>query len=54
MSYIVRQVGGKYVVVDNDNLKIVSKHLTYAVAVRHCEMLIEQARKYEEARPHDR
>ena len=46
MSYIVRQVGGKYVVVDNDNLKIVSKHLTYTVAVRHCEKLIEQARKH--------
>ena len=46
MTYVVHPVGGKYVVVDSDSLKIVSKHLTYAVAERHCEKLIEQARKH--------
>jgi hypothetical protein len=45
-EYVVDRAGGKYVVKDSVTGKIVSRHLTYVVALRHCEMLTEQARRH--------
>jgi len=51
--YIVRPIvndsgrgGQKYAVEDQDTGKIVSRHISHAVALRHCDKLDEQTRKH--------